>query len=123
VFASVRAATAAVGVLHELVSMADVPVYAYCVMPDHVHIVLGPSATCDIITFVGRFKNLAQRAAWEAGVEGAFWQVGFYDHLLRVEEDIEQVVRYVLDNPVRAGLVSRAGEYRFSGSPVFEEGP
>ncbi len=88
-------------------------------MPDHVHLVLGPSEGCDIVTFVGQFKNLAQRAVWRLGVRGSFWQVGFYDHFLRAEEEIERAVGYVLDNPVRCGLVTQRGDYLFSGSLVF----
>ena len=88
-------------------------------MPDHVHLVLGPSEACDIVTFVGQFKNLAQRAVWSLGVPGKLWQGGFYDHFLRADEQVEKVVGYVLDNPVRAGMVARRGEHPFSGSLVF----
>ena len=63
-------ATAAVAVLHAHAARTGVPVYAYCVMPDHVHLLIGPSPTCDIMTFVGQFKNLAQRAAWQHGIRG-----------------------------------------------------
>jgi hypothetical protein len=94
--------------------------YVWCVMPDHVHLVLGASPTCDIVTFVGRFKNLTQREAWRFGVEGAFWQTSFWDHFIRDDERIETVVEYVLSNPVRSGLVERWWDYRFSGSIVFE---
>ena len=38
--------------------------YAYCVMPDHVHLALSPSPSCDVVLFIGQFKNLTQRAAW-----------------------------------------------------------
>ena len=94
-------------------------VYAYCVMPDHVHLILGPSSTCDIVTFVGQFKNLAQRSAWQLGVVGAFWQVGFWDHFLRVDQAVEDALRYVLDNPVRARLVAHWQDHPFSGSLVL----
>ena len=97
-----------------------VPIYGYCVMPDHVHLVLGPSATCDIVTFVGQFKNLAQRAAWQRGVEGAFWQPSFWDHFLRSEEQVKVAVDYVLNNPVRGSLVGRWQDYPASGSLVFD---
>ena len=55
------------------------PIYAFCVMPDHVHLVVGPSR-CDIVTFVAQFKNLAQRAAWGLGVRGRIWQTSLWDH-------------------------------------------
>jgi len=120
VFAAVRAAAATVEVLRDRARGTGVPVYGYCVMPDHVHLLLGPSVDCDIVTFVGQFKNLAQRALWKLGVQGKLWQAGFYDHFLRSDEQVERVVEYVLDNPVRAGLVAERGEYPFSGSLVFD---
>jgi len=120
VFAAGRAAAATIEVLREHASRTGVPVYGYCVMPDHVHLILGPSEACDIVTFVGQFKNLAQRAVWKLGVPGKLWQGGFYDHFLRADEQVEKVVGYVLDNPVRAGLVAGRDEHPFSGSLVFD---
>ena len=88
-------------------------------MPDHVLLILGTSPTCDIVTFVGQFKNLAPREAWRRGIKSTFWQTSFWDHVLRGDERLEQVVEYVLTNPVRSGLVERWCDYRFSGSSVF----
>ncbi len=113
----------AIDILTDQATVTGVAVYAYCIMPDHVHLVLSPSATCDIVTFVGQFKNLAQRVAWRLGVRGAFWQKSFWDHFLRKEEDLGTVVEYVLGNPVRAGLVDEWQDYRFSGSLVFDIRP
>jgi REP element-mobilizing transposase RayT len=89
-------------------------------MPDHVHLILGASPSCDIVTFVGQFKNLAQREAWRLGVKGAFWPTSFWDHFLRGDERLEHAIEYVLNNPVRSGLVARWCDYQFSGSIVFE---
>jgi REP element-mobilizing transposase RayT len=44
------------------------------------------------------------------------WQKDFYDHVIRKDEDIAIQVRYILDNPVRRGLVSSWQEYQFRGS-------
>src|SRR5574342_1253013 len=104
VYAEVRAAAAAVDVLRDHATRTGVPIYGYCVMPDHVHLVLGPSVSHDIVAFVGQFKNLAQRALWNLGLRGRAWQVGFYDHCLRADEQVERGVLYVLEDPVRAGL-------------------
>ena len=115
VFACPAVAAAAVDVLRRQAAATGVGVDAWCVMPDHVHLVIGASPTCDIVTFVGQFKNLAQREAWWRGIKGAFWQTRFWDHFLRGDERLEQVVEYVLNNPVRSGLVERWCDYRFSG--------
>lgn len=44
------------------------------------------------------------------------WQKDFYDHIIRNHEDIAVQVKYILDNPVRKGLVSSWQEYPFKGS-------
>ena len=95
-------------------------VFAYCLMPNHVHLVLGPSSSCDIVTFVGQFKNLAQRQVWKLGVTGRIWQESFWDRFLRDEESLEEVAKYVLNNLVRKGLVERWQDYHFSGSLVYD---
>jgi putative transposase len=120
VFASPAGAGAAVDVLRRHAAATGVPVYAWCVMPDHVHLILGAAPSCDIVTFVGQFKNLAPREAWRLGVKGAFWQTSFWDHFLRGDERLAHAIEYVLNNPVRSGLVERWCNYRFSGSIVFE---
>jgi REP element-mobilizing transposase RayT len=113
-------AAEAVQVLRAHALKTEVPVYGYCVMPDHGHLVIGPSVTCDIVAFVGQFKNLAQRAAWQAGVQGRFWQHSFWDHFLRREESLESVVLYVLHNPVRRGLAVQWRDYPHSGSLIMD---
>ena len=47
------------------------------------------------------------------------WQKSYYDHVLRREDDVVVVARYIVANPVRAGLASAAGEYPFTGSFVW----
>jgi REP element-mobilizing transposase RayT len=120
VFANAQVATAVIDVLRDHAARMRVTIYGDCVMPDHVHLVMSPSASCDVITFVGQFKNLAQRAAWRLGVEGAFWQKSFWDRFLRADDEVRDAVQYALDNPVRGGLVQHWRGYPFSGSFVFE---
>ena len=119
VFADRSVAAAAVDVLRHHALRSGVSIWAYCVMPDHVHVVLSPSATCDIVTFVAQFKSLSLRAAWKLGIDGSFWQPRFWDHFVRNGDDIDRVVRYVLENPVRAALVERWDQYPFSGAPAL----
>jgi putative transposase len=120
IFSDTRLAGSALEVLRSLANKLNVPVYGFCFMPDHVHLVLGASTGCDIITFVAQFKNLAQRAAWQHGVHGRIWQQSFWDHFLRNEEQLENVVRYVLNNPVRAGMSLTWQDYPYCGSLVFD---
>jgi putative transposase len=94
-------------------------ILAYCLMPDHAHFLI--EGTSDQADFC-RFTKLAKQrsGAAHALLHGRpLWQKGFYEHVLRVEEDAKNVAKYILENPVRAGLVSRADEYPYSGSEVW----
>ncbi|MPZ14844.1 MAG: hypothetical protein GEU73_10560 [Chloroflexi bacterium] len=119
VFANSLVAAGAVAVLRSLAAARQVRIFAFCVMPDHVHLVMSPSERCSVITFVGQFKNLVLRSSWKHGVVGSFWQQGFWDHFLRADEELRGAVEYVLANPARAGLVEDAHLYPHSGSIEF----
>ncbi len=95
--------------------------YAYCFMPDHVHLFLFPAGEQDVASFIQSYKSRTTRIYWKIGNRGRLWQHGFYDHILRQEEDIKQVARYILNNPVRKGLIDDFREYPFSGSGVFKK--
>lgn len=107
-------------------------VYAYCLMPDHLHAVLSlsraplqplmrkgeetKSSPKDLMRLVGDFKSYTtSQAAWKQGLHGKLWQRDFYDHIARCYEDFEAQRQYTLDNPVRKGLVKKWEEYPWSG--------
>ncbi len=94
-------------------------VIVYCVMPDHVHILANGAEGCDgLDVFVKRAKQMAgyhgKRVAGQS-----IWQDGYYERVLRDWEDTRTVVAYILNNPVRRGLVRSAQDYPFSGSGVY----
>ncbi len=120
VFDDKRFAKDAVNVLRNLVEHDHVSVFGYCVMPDHVHLVLEPGSESDIVSFVARYKSLVQRSLWSLGLSGTFWQKSFWDHFLRGDEAVGHVVQYVLNNPVRKGMVADWKDYPFSGSLVWD---
>ena len=94
-------------------------VIAYCLMPDHIHVVCEAlSDDCDLQEFVRLFK---QRTAygWRQKTGEPLWQPSYYDHILRESESTRSVVRYTLENPVRAELVDEPGKYAHSGSFVY----
>ena len=91
-------------------------VFAYCVMPDHFHLLVqGLAASSNLLAFV---KTLKQKTAFE--FERKFhrdlWQNKFYDHILRPNDSVEAVAAYIWLNPVRKGLCDTAQDYPFSGS-------
>ena len=87
---------------------------AFVVMPDHIHWLLKLTGDRTLSDIVGRIKGrTAYVIARSTKVCGRIWQSGFHDHALRAEEDIERVGNYLIHNPVRAGIVSDADEYRY----------
>ena len=95
-------------------------VLAYCFMPDHLHLLVEGGAGSDLPKFVKDFRQRTGYAHRLASGE-ALWQKSCYDHVLRHEEDVREAARYVLGNPVRAGLVLAAGDYPYSGSFAWGE--
>ncbi len=97
-------------------------VYAYCFMPDHVHLLLSPAENGrDPIAFVQGYKSRSTHIYWGEGGTGKLWQRSFYDHILRKHEDVKKIARYIFGNPVRKGLVEDYRSYPFSGSLVFNK--
>ncbi|MBN3968024.1 transposase [Pseudomonas gregormendelii] len=84
---------------------------ACVVMPDHLHWLIelkhGTLAElmCRIKSRSSRSINLLR------GDQGRVWQRGYYDRALRRDEDIKGAARYIVMNPLRAGLVRRVGDY------------
>jgi len=93
--------------------------HAYCFMPDHLHAVLaGTTPSAQLSPLIRAFKGTSAVILRRFEFRNA-WQKGFHDHVIRSAEDLSSSVVYVLDNPVRAGLVEDPREYPFSGSFVF----
>jgi len=80
--------------------------WCFCIMPDHCHWLL----TLEVASLSGVVGRVKARSAKRIGA-GPLWQAGFHDHALRAEEDLLAVARYVVANPLRAGLVARLGDY------------
>jgi REP element-mobilizing transposase RayT len=92
----------------------------FLVMPDHVHVLAqGASDDSNAIRLMQRFKQLAGfRYKQRFGRE--LWQHSFYDRVLRRDEDLLTVAKYILGNPIRAGLIAADGVWPFQGGALFE---
>jgi len=78
---------------------------AWCVMPNHVHAVVRPLAPQTLPDVIQSWKGYSARAANRLlGRSGAFWQAEPYDHVIRDAADFAHAVRYVWENPTKAGL-------------------
>ncbi len=78
---------------------------AWVIMPDHFHCLLtlgGESLSAAVRNLKGSSSRVINKLL---NNDQRFWQPGFYDHALRKDEDIRSVAEYIVNNPVRAGLV------------------
>ena len=85
---------------------------AFVVMPDHLHWLMQLQPGSNLSRAVQKMKGLTSQGLKAEGCTTLpVWQRGFHDHALRREEDIREVARYVVANPLRAGLVDSIGDY------------
>lgn len=85
---------------------------AFCIMPNHVHAVFKPleNPKSDYYSLTEIFHSLKRNSAKQANIAlgrtGPFWQDESYDHFVRNDTEFDRITKYVLLNPVKAGLVS-----------------
>jgi REP element-mobilizing transposase RayT len=88
-------------------------------MPDHVHLIFTPlpSATAEPYSFeeiLGGIKGASTHSINKAlKRSGTVWQDESFDHVIRDSESLEEKIRYVCENPVRKGLVSKPEDYKW----------
>ncbi|MCU0444572.1 MAG: transposase [Microscillaceae bacterium] len=86
---------------------------AYCVMSNHVHLVIDTGVQLEksqpyhnLDKIMDSLKGFtAYQANRQLGRKGHFWQAESYDRVIRTQEELENIIRYVLNNPVKAGIV------------------
>jgi len=100
--------------VHELRSTStemNIESLAWVIMPDHLHWLFSLKHTY-LSEAVRRVKG---RSAYTVNCHrrhhAKVWQKGFHDHAIRRDEDIKAVARYIIANPLRAGLVDNVGDY------------
>ncbi|HRQ56541.1 MAG TPA: transposase [Azoarcus taiwanensis] len=112
VFSDLQIARTAIAQLRHVTNAFACETLAFVLMPDHLHWLVQLNRA-ELSRAVGAFKaNSARQVNLRLRMNGqALWQKGFHDHALRREESLLDLGRYVVMNPVRAGLVRRPGEY------------
>jgi REP element-mobilizing transposase RayT len=87
--------------------------FAYCIMPNHVHVVFKPLKMAENEYYVlnrimqSMKRHTARQANRALGRKGKFWQAESYDHVIRDGQELNRIINYVISNPVKAGLVDR----------------
>ena len=87
----------------------------YVIMPDHLHFFCAPRV---VETSLKKWMQVWRACAtrnWPRAEEKPIWQKDFFDRDLRSGESYGEKWRYVLENPIRAGLVERAEEWSWQG--------
>jgi len=109
------AARATLDCLFELREQLGFYVYVYCLMPDHFHALFGLGESRKSLSDIcGAFKSLSTRAYLRRH-RGKLWQRGFFDHIIRNEQDFFETLEYIKLNPVRKGLVEVWDQWPYTG--------
>jgi putative transposase len=94
--------------------------HAFCLMPEHMHMLAeGIEDRCDLLEFVRVFK-LWTGFAFRRSHGQRLWEMSYYEHILRGLDSVEAVATYIWWNPVRRGLCARAEDFPFSGSQTVD---
>ena len=105
-------------------SAGEIKLYCYCLMPDHLHLLLsltevyilkgGAFGERTLQSWVSAFKRFTSRTIEETFKIKPLWQRNFYDHVVRTDESVREICTYILGNPVRKDIVSSWEDYPFS---------
>ncbi len=93
--------------------------FAYCFMPDHLHLLPIGGEASSLKPFMQLFKQKSGYYFKQKFHQG-LWQPSYYDHVLRQDEDLAAAGNYILNNPSRKGLPSFRSDEPFCGSFLFE---
>lgn len=100
--------------MKQLDAEGDIETLSWVIMPDHIHWLFQLKSDANLAAVVKKFKGRSARSLNSLlGNKGTFWQHAYYDHALRTDEDIKKVARYIVANPLRAGLVEKIEDYPY----------
>ena len=112
IFNDLNSARIVVKSMRELNDCGYVDSLSWVVMPDHLHWLIQLSNEHTLAKVVKRFKaQSAYSINRYLNSSGPVWQRSYFDRCLRKEEDVKGVSRYIVANPLRAGLVKEIGDY------------
>ena len=92
----------------------DTDIDAYVIMPDHLHILVKIRGDTGLKGLVASFKKFtARRINEHLERSGPVWQRAYHDRAVRCYDEYEEHLRYISENPVRAGLAERVGQHKW----------
>ncbi len=98
-----------VGIKYEL--------FSWVVMPNHVHTLIAPKPGNRLADVVQAWKSWTSKAInRDRGASGSVWQREYFDRFIRDERHFAAAVAYIEENPVKAGLAAKSGDWRFGSA-------
>jgi REP element-mobilizing transposase RayT len=90
-------------------------VLCYCLMPDHLHVIVSPGeSTLPLSKFLNVFKGRTAAVFKERKDLRKIWQRSAFDHVIRTGENLKAIIEYIRNNPVRKGIVENVEDYPYS---------
>ena len=95
----------------------DFDLYSYVIMPDHLHLLLLPRQEKSVSEMMHSIKSFtAKEINKHMNRSGKVWQEDYYEHAVRGKADFDEKLIYIHNNPVKAGLVKTAEDYKYSSA-------
>lgn len=94
--------------------------HIWVLMPNHCHMIVeSRDKTIDILKTIDKFKQYSGFWFYKNKIKMK-WKKSYYDHILRDENDVENQVYYILNNPVRKGIAEAWKEYPYKFSMIYD---
>lgn len=103
--------TSCMYILDTLSEEYAIRLFVYCFMPDHIHLIGTVEGEKSIIAFVQAFKSKATLESYKHAFSGKIFQSRFYDRFIRSDQSLIDEIKYILENPVRRGIVDDYRKY------------
>jgi putative transposase len=101
----------------DLAKFSNILAHVYCLLPDHFHFVVSPNEDgISVLQFMDTFKARTTSCNWDLGWSGKLWQPRYYDHIVRSDESLSAICEYILQNPIRKGLVESVDDWAWCGT-------
>ena len=107
--------------INTIFNKLDIEIIIYCLMPDHIHIILNiERADQNFLDIVSYFKRKIAFELRGKILLKQLWQDRFIDRIIRNEKELEKLIRYILDNPVRKDLVNDYKQWPYFGGIYYD---
>lgn len=120
-FLDCHAARAVSSTLYSVLKDKKSEILAWVVMPDHMHLALQLAEEETLAKTMNRINSCSAIAGNRAlNRLGQVWQGAYHDHALRDEEQLHAAIKYLISNPIRAGLVKKLADYPYWNIAIAE---